>query len=264
MIQRALEPREDLGSMLASGGLRAVYQPIVDLDSRATVAYEALARGPVGSPFESPLAMFTAAEAEGQTMELDRRCRLAAVDGARQAHLGDSAALFVNVEPTSMAAGFGHEVVGAAGDVRIVLEITERAIIAHPGDLLAAVAEARNLGYAIAIDDLGADDAALALLPFIAPEVMKLDLRLIQDQPGRDVGPVGECRAGRERTQRRHRAGRGHRERRPPPAGPGGRRPAGAGLLPRPPGRARRSDQRAIVVGRHQRAGDGLDRGEPL
>jgi EAL domain-containing protein (putative c-di-GMP-specific phosphodiesterase class I) len=35
-----------LRRLLTSGGLRAVYQPIIDLDTYAPVAYEALVRGP--------------------------------------------------------------------------------------------------------------------------------------------------------------------------------------------------------------------------
>ena len=38
-----------LAELLATGGPRAVYQPIVTLPQRRVVAYEALARGPVGS-----------------------------------------------------------------------------------------------------------------------------------------------------------------------------------------------------------------------
>ncbi len=39
--------------VLARSAVTSVFQPIVDLDSGAVVAYEALARGPVG-PLERP------------------------------------------------------------------------------------------------------------------------------------------------------------------------------------------------------------------
>src|SRR4051812_45494879 len=54
-----------LRRLLTSGGLRAVYQPVIDLDTYAPVAYEALVRGPQGSPLESPAALFGQAAAAG-------------------------------------------------------------------------------------------------------------------------------------------------------------------------------------------------------
>jgi hypothetical protein len=67
-----------LRRLIASGGLRAVYQPIVDLDTEAPVAHEALARGAQGSPLESPAALFGQAAAAGLLADLDRAARAAA------------------------------------------------------------------------------------------------------------------------------------------------------------------------------------------
>ena len=94
-------PERDLGAVIAHG-IRAVYQPIVDLDSGAVMAYEALARGPVDSPFASPGELFGAAHREGRMAELDRACRTAALQGAMDAGLRPPAALFVNVEPEAI------------------------------------------------------------------------------------------------------------------------------------------------------------------
>jgi EAL domain-containing protein (putative c-di-GMP-specific phosphodiesterase class I) len=87
-----------LAALLAGGGVRSVYQPVVTLPDRRVVAYEALARGPVGSPLESPAALFGAAAAEGLMPDLDQACRAAAVGGAIDM-IDPSTALFVNVEP---------------------------------------------------------------------------------------------------------------------------------------------------------------------
>lgn len=61
--------------------------------------------------------------------------------------------------------------------------MTERALLRSPGRVLAAVSEARRRGWAIALDDLGADRASLAVMPFLAPDLLKLDLRLVQGRP---------------------------------------------------------------------------------
>ncbi|MBJ7452787.1 MAG: EAL domain-containing protein, partial [Blastococcus sp.] len=80
------------------GGVRSVFQPIVDLDSDCVVAYEALARGPEG-PLERPDAMFAAARAAGRLAELDEACRAAAFRGAVAHNLLAPTTVFVNVEP---------------------------------------------------------------------------------------------------------------------------------------------------------------------
>jgi hypothetical protein len=48
---------DDVRSMIAHGGTRAVFQPIVDVDASTVIGYEALARGPVGIPLERPVAL---------------------------------------------------------------------------------------------------------------------------------------------------------------------------------------------------------------
>src|SRR5258708_16384184 len=62
----------------------SIYQPIVDLTSpeHEVVAYEALARGPKGSPVEFPDKLFGTARAAGRLAELDWVCPLAAAPTA--------------------------------------------------------------------------------------------------------------------------------------------------------------------------------------
>jgi hypothetical protein len=52
--------------------------------------------------------------------------------------------------------------------------------------VLAGVPFLRSAGVAIALDDVGADARSLALMPFVHPEVVKLDARLVQDTPDRE------------------------------------------------------------------------------
>src|SRR4029453_11490950 len=42
----------------------------------------------------------------------------------------------------------------------------------------------------IAIDDVGADPRSLALMPFLEPDVIKLDMRLVQAQPSAEIARV--------------------------------------------------------------------------
>ena len=79
--------------------VRSLYQPVVDLTTRAMVGVEALARGPAGSPFERPEELFAAARAAGRLREIDWLCRVSALRGALSAPLPPGQLLFVNIEP---------------------------------------------------------------------------------------------------------------------------------------------------------------------
>ena len=176
---------------LASGGIRAEYQPIVDVETGAVVAYEALARGPRGSDVERPDLLFGAARAARRLDEVDWACRAAAVGGALEAGLEQT--LFVNVEPESLGAPVPGELEHLwrrAGDLRLVVEVTERALTARPDAMFAALAAVRERGWGIAIDDVGADIRSLALMPLLRPDVIKLDLRLVQEQPSAEIAAI--------------------------------------------------------------------------
>ena len=165
---------------------------MVDLDTFAVVGYEALARGPVGTPWERPDVLFEAGRTSGPARGARRRLphgrlrRRAATPSLRAPTW-----LFVNAEPEVLhtwALSPIEEMDGA--DLPVMVEITERALTHRPAELLAAVARLRTLGWGIALDDVGADSASLALLPLLAPDVIKLDLHLVQRRPGRDIAMV--------------------------------------------------------------------------
>lgn len=170
----------DLAALLRGGRLRSLLQPLVDLRSQNVVAHEALLRGPAGSALESPRALIDAAHASGDEAELDRVALRTHLVGAGRAAGTDL--LFVNVEPATV-----HEDAEAVldllrsrpGGVRVVVELTERALAQDPAGVLAAADRLRCAGHPIALDDVGAEPAALALLPVLRPEVVKLDVRLL-------------------------------------------------------------------------------------
>ena len=179
--------------VLAGQAVTSVFQPIVDLDTGAVVAYEALARGPVG-PLERPDALFAAARVGGRLAELDDLCRRAAFTGAVEHGLLAPLTLFVNVEPEVLDTAPLDELLAIAeaapGELRVVLEITERALATRPADLLRTVERVRALGWSVALDDVGAETLSLAFMPLLRPDVVKLDLRLVQDRPGPAVAEI--------------------------------------------------------------------------
>ena len=182
-----------LGQVLAEELVHTVFQPIVDLDSGAVVAYEALSRGPAG-PLETPDRLFAEARRSGQLAQLDELCRRTALHAAVTAEIAAPLTLFVNVEPEVLDLAPLDELLQLArrapGNFEVVLEITERALAARPAELLATVERLRADGWKVALDDVGADDLSLAFMPLLRPEVVKLDLALVQKRPNADIARI--------------------------------------------------------------------------
>jgi EAL domain-containing protein (putative c-di-GMP-specific phosphodiesterase class I) len=180
-------------SVLATG-IRSVYQPIVRLSDRRVIAYEALARGPQGSPLEAPDALFSTARRLDLETALDWECWRAALRGALAGQMCPKRALFVNVEPSSAASWvpeIGDPLLeDALASFPLVVELTERALINHSTDLIPLAEDLRRRGARIALDDVGTDPRSLALMPFLRPDVIKLDLKLMQNSPSREIAEV--------------------------------------------------------------------------
>jgi EAL domain-containing protein (putative c-di-GMP-specific phosphodiesterase class I) len=183
-----------LSEIVAGRGLRSTYQPLVDLHSGQTVGYEALARAPLGSGLERPDLLFEAARVCGLEQETEWECQRAGLQGALDARLGSGLSLFLNVEPRLLAARrpawLESLAQRAIGSFPLFVEFTERSLTDRPGELLAAASRLRGMGVGIALDDVGADPRSLALMPILAPDVIKLDLRLVQAHPSRQTADI--------------------------------------------------------------------------
>jgi EAL domain-containing protein (putative c-di-GMP-specific phosphodiesterase class I) len=166
--------------IIAQGDLHTVFQPIVDLETRSTVAFEALSRGPVGSVAEMPDTLFEIAARVGLTGELDQACVAASLSAAQRAGIVEPLSLFVNVEAEALSL-FADLL---PLNLVVVVEITERDLLEDLGMLL------RSAGLKIAMDDVGSNPASLALLPLLQPDIIKLDMSLLQKQPSRHTARV--------------------------------------------------------------------------
>jgi EAL domain-containing protein (putative c-di-GMP-specific phosphodiesterase class I) len=193
---QARAPRDGQAELttVIAGGIRPVFQPIFDVDDNVVVGYEALARGPGGSSLEFPGPLFAAAREGRLLAELDRACMLAACQGAEAGGLRTPTALFVNVEPEVIDADIDEQVLSflrpLSGRLDVFIEVTERSLAARPAELLETVGRLRAEGFGIALDDLGAVDSSLALLPLLRPDIVKLDLSLIHAHPNQRSGEI--------------------------------------------------------------------------
>jgi EAL domain-containing protein (putative c-di-GMP-specific phosphodiesterase class I) len=187
LVSDSLKDSPDVDAAASGVGPVPSFQPIVSLPDEAIVGFEALARWPsLDDP--NPLAVFAHATAAGTLDRLDQLCIDAAISAALHAGMGPSTLLAINAEPASVYVPRAQDAVLARGhdELTLMFELTERGLLAHPHALLAKVAALRADGFAIALDDVGAHPDSLALLDVIAPEIVKLDLHLVQAQPRRD------------------------------------------------------------------------------
>ena len=194
MTDAVLIGGNDIVEVVRSRAIFPVFQPVFDLTSTEIVGFEALARGPEGTALERPGALFGAAREHGLTAELDWVCRAAAFGAFMQADAPPALTLLVNAEPES----FGTECPGdllpivhrAEELLRVMVEVNDRALAADPAELLAIEHRARSMGWGIALDDVGSGHGAIAMIPVVRPDIVKIDLNLLRTVSDADASAV--------------------------------------------------------------------------
>jgi EAL domain-containing protein (putative c-di-GMP-specific phosphodiesterase class I) len=181
-VDRFTGDRAGLAASLerAMESLFMVYQPIVSWSTKTVYAYEALLRTREPS-LPHPGAVLDAAERLGRVHDLGRLIRERAVQPREP--LADGVLLFLNLHPADLMDEKLFLPTGALARMasRVVLEITERASLDGIRDVRTRIASLRELGFRIAIDDLGAGYAGLTSFTLLEPDVVKLDMALVRD-----------------------------------------------------------------------------------
>lgn len=184
MTATHLAPVTSLAACAALGAIDSMvpcFQSVVSLVTGEVVGIEALARWPTVRGVD-PAEVFALARARGIVSDVDFACRSAAVKEARSADLTDGLALYLNFEPegiADLARTEAHlDALESGGDV--VLEITERGLDADPDRLRSMVRSARRRGFAIALDDVGANRATVTALSLVEPDIVKLDASILR------------------------------------------------------------------------------------
>ncbi|MYM93529.1 EAL domain-containing protein [Rugamonas sp. FT81W] len=177
--------RAHLFDILVRRQLSALFQPIIHMQSGEIIAYEGLIRGPSDSPLHAPMNLFKVARANGLTVEVEHLCRHVVLE--RFAELGLPGKLFLNVSPECLLqrdARHGETLeyihqIGINPD-RVIIELTENQPTYDYELMRDAVLHYRNMGFQIAIDDLGEGFSSLRLWSELRPEYVKIDMHFIQ------------------------------------------------------------------------------------
>jgi EAL domain-containing protein (putative c-di-GMP-specific phosphodiesterase class I)/ActR/RegA family two-component response regulator len=162
---------------LASIGM--AFQPIVSLSAKSILGYEALLRS-AEPTLPNPTDMIDAAERLGATRKLGRAVRAFAAQ--RRNLMNQEWLLFVNLHPYDL---LDPELTDPDSPLmvmadRVVLEITERTPLSSLEEVRDRVVELRQLGFRIAVDDLGAGYAGLTSFAILDPDIVKLDMNLVR------------------------------------------------------------------------------------
>ncbi len=174
----------ELRQIIERRNFSTLFHPIVDLDTLEPMGYEALTRGPAGTVYESPENLFGYARQTKLGRELDRQCKLMAIQSARKKPNGTR--LFINTLPTTLddpeflnerAIQVLHESGMTPGDV--VWELTERHAIEDFKTFGALMREHTDLGYNVAIDDVGTGYSSLETITHVRPAYLKIDHSLV-------------------------------------------------------------------------------------
>jgi len=168
--------RHEVQGLLDGDQVDIALQPVVSLETGRCLGMEALARFPAG--FGTPDTVFAAAHAVGLGLELERmalRCAYQLLETLR-----DPIYIGLNLAPDVAL----ELVKSMPPDVeipwrRVVLEITEHALVADYAELRDVLKPLREQGLRVAVDDAGAGYASMQHVVEMRPDIIKIDRTLV-------------------------------------------------------------------------------------
>lgn len=181
----------DLRDALGRGEFVMAYQPIVDAHSRRLVALEVLVRRRRGRVVELPAEFLGDIELGGLQHHLAARVFMTGLSDLRRLRAGglvapdvrlhvnvsaaqlDDPARIDEVESCARRLGLPHEA--------LTVELTESCALHDPGLAAVMLGRCREKGVPVALDDVGAGYASLALLRTIPVDELKIDGSFVVD-----------------------------------------------------------------------------------
>ncbi len=190
--------RAELACAIETDQLVLHYQPTVDLRTGTVTGFEALVRWDhPDRGLLPPSAFIGEAERSGLILGLGAWVLREACGAAvRMAPGADGPSMAVNVAAEQLCdPGFRSLVLDSLGTSglsprRLVLEITETAIVHDLATSMATLGALRELGIRVALDDFGTGYNSLASLTQMPVDVLKIDKSFVDRLGGPDHDPV--------------------------------------------------------------------------
>ncbi len=161
----------------ALSGLWLAAQPIVGAKDGVIFGVELLARS-ISTRFTSVSMLIEAAEKLGRVISFGRRVRQIAA----RVDVSPEHALFVNLHSLDLDDDDLYSEKNPLRHVgsKVILEVTERHPLDQVKNLKEKVSLLRELGYSIAVDDMGAGYAGLNSFAVLRPDIVKLDMAIVR------------------------------------------------------------------------------------
>ncbi|HTQ44303.1 MAG TPA: EAL domain-containing protein [Polyangiaceae bacterium] len=181
LLERILEPN----------GLTIVFQPLYQLNAEGwrLHAVEALSRGPAGTNFESAPVLFEYVRRKREESLVDRECVTRALKAARE--LRGEPRVSVNVHASTLGRDQGfvtfmQDAISGAGIAadRLVVEIVEHSPFWDGRSFTRALDGLREMGVAIALDDVGLGNSNYRMVLECRPDYFKVDRYLVFGSAG--------------------------------------------------------------------------------
>ena len=193
VVARRCRLERDLRDALARRELRLVYQPVLDLSSGRPASVEALLRwqhpefGAIPPSEFVPVAEDCGLIVPIGEWALGEACRQLA-EWRREAPGAAPASVAVNASRLQLghASAFVDGVMAALGNAglgpeSLVIEVTEREVIAAEQEMRSALERLRDLGVRIAVDDFGIGVSSLSCLHEFPVSMIKIDRSFVRE-----------------------------------------------------------------------------------
>ncbi|MBU1248216.1 MAG: EAL domain-containing protein [Proteobacteria bacterium] len=178
-----------LQDILDTGSVQSFFQPVVSIQKKSIIGFEAFARGVSGKDQQmvKPGVLFDACHDLETQLKVDRICRKAALEQFQSIYRShQNILLFLNINSNSLSApgvqkehlleaarSYGYE------PKHLVIEVEERMINeSFPWELFQFYKEQ---GFKFSIDDIGAGGLGLDKMFMIKPDFIKVSRKIFED-----------------------------------------------------------------------------------
>ncbi len=181
--QEKIELFAGLKAVIGQKQLRPAFQPVRHLPDGQIMGYEALIRGPQGSPLEPPTVLFAVAHENEMEVELETLCletiftNLPRAVGGRRLFVNASAMLLrhpVFLDERNLAS------INRSHD-DVVVEISEKEMVRDYDSFQAVLGLVRQANMKIAIDDAGSGYSGLETILHLKPDYIKVADSLVRN-----------------------------------------------------------------------------------
>ncbi len=177
---------QEVKEILRKQEITSWFQPIIDIETRELLGWEAFSRGPITGELKTTPSLFDSAAEAGVLKPFDLMCLHSAANCFEQLQLQKR--LFVHLSNEMLVASgrLKERIANLISDsavpaTRMVLEIDERSAIQNIEAWIESSRLFHELGFQIAIDDLDLSALTHGIWCELKPHFVKIDRRYVAD-----------------------------------------------------------------------------------